>query len=285
MTTDPPPLTNPPASSARLPFWTRDSFVLLGGFLLVITLVTYFWWPLAAGVIRGINRNGQWWLHLDWLLIGIFLFTSFAIVARANLKTDALMIFVGLCGGLMIEAWGTQTNLWHYYTSERPPLWIIPAWPIANLATDRITRTLDFFIKKFSKGRSHDKAFKIAYWAIFSSFMFLMVSFIAPTLDKSFTVFSLLLCTAIMSTPTNHRRTVLTFAAGTTLGYFLELWGTTNHCWTYYTRETPPLFAVLAHGMASVAFWRAGLTLKMIWNRLQTARQITKQKRDPLIEI
>jgi len=30
----------------------------------------------------------------------------------------------------------------------------------------------------------------------------------------------------------------------------------TRECWTYYTLETPPLFAVLSHGMAAVAFWR-----------------------------
>jgi hypothetical protein len=28
------------------------------------------------------------------------------------------------------------------------------------------------------------------------------------------------------------------------------------------------LFAVLAHGMAAVAFWRAGLMLKTIWGRI-----------------
>lgn len=59
------------------------------------------------------------------------------------------------------------------------------------------------------------------------------------------------------------------FAAGAGLGYFLELWGTTRECWTYYTLQTPPLFAVLAHGMAAVAFWRAGLVLKMLWGRIR----------------
>lgn len=54
---------------------------------------------------------------------------------------------------------------------------------------------------------------------------------------------------------------VLTFIAGISLGYFLELWGTTRLCWTYYTLDTPPLFAVLAHGMAAVAFWR----VKELW--------------------
>jgi hypothetical protein len=56
----------------------------------------------------------------------------------------------------------------------------------------------------------------------------------------------------------------LTFIAGAGLGYFLERWGTTRECWTYYTRQTPPLFAVMAHGMAAVAFWRAGLLVKHI---------------------
>ena len=54
---------------------------------------------------------------------------------------------------------------------------------------------------------------------------------------------------------------VLTFIAGAGLGYFLELWGTTRLCWTYYTLETPPFFAVLAHGMAAVSFWR----VKELW--------------------
>jgi hypothetical protein len=91
-----------------------------------------------------------------------------------------------------------------------------------------------------------------------------MLFFVWPTLSKSFTLMALGLCAMIILTPTDHRSAVLTFAAGTGLGYFLERWGTTRECWTYYTRETPPLFAVLAHGMAAVAFWRAGLLLKTL---------------------
>jgi hypothetical protein len=83
-----------------------------------------------------------------------------------------------------------------------------------------------------------------------------MVFFIIPTLGKSLTILSLALCVFLILTPVDHRSTVLIFIAGSGLGYFLELWGTTRLCWTYYTHQTPPLFAVLAHGMAALAFWR-----------------------------
>ena len=112
--------------------WTRDSSILLGGFFVTIFLIVYIWWPLAEEYLAYVDWNGAWWRYMDWLLLGIFLFMSITIVARANLKTDLLIVFVGICGGLAIESWGTQTNLWHYYTAERPPLWIIPAWPIAS---------------------------------------------------------------------------------------------------------------------------------------------------------
>ncbi|NWG34867.1 MAG: hypothetical protein HXY42_10515 [Chloroflexi bacterium] len=250
--------------------WTRDSSILLGGFLLTIFLIVYIWWPLAEEYLKYVNWDGAWWRYMDWLLLGIFGFMSVTIITRANLKTDGLIIVVGVCGGLAIESWGTQTNLWHYYTDERPPLWIIPAWPIANLSIDRVTRLFNWTINKIGQRFRfilQPSSFIIFYWITFASFISLMLVFVAPTFDKSFTWFSLALCILLVLTPTDHRFAMLTFIAGSGLGYFLELWGTTRECWTYYTLETPPLFAVLAHGMAAVAFWRAGLMLKMLWGR------------------
>ncbi len=249
-------------------FWTRDSSILLGGFLLTVFLIVYIWWPLAEEYLKYVDWNGAWWRYMDWLLLGIFGFMSITIIARANLKTDLLIVFVGVCGGLAIESWGTQTNLWHYYTAERPPLWIIPAWPIASLSIDRITRTLDWIINKvIGKSSSLQSLVSILYWLTFASFLTLMLVFVAPTFDKSFTWLALLLSILLILTPTDYRYAILTFIAGSGLGYYLELWGTTRECWTYYTYQTPPLFAVLAHGMAAVAFWRAGLMMKMLWGR------------------
>jgi hypothetical protein len=253
--------------------WTRHSYYLLSAFILVCVLIIYIWWPLIEEYLSYMDGRLPWYYYVDWLLLGIFLFMSLTIMARADLKADGLIIFVGLCGGLVIESWGTQTNLWHYYTAERPPLWIIPAWPIASLSIDRITRALNSVSTKFTKDTNLssfnfvnfvsfvEKAF---YWLTFCGFYILMLWFVAPTFDKPYTLGALLICAVMILTPPDRRLSVLVFAAGTGLGYFLEVWGTTRGCWIYYTNETPPLFAVLAHGIAAVAFWRTGLLLQQL---------------------
>jgi hypothetical protein len=253
-------------------FWTRDSSILLGGFLLTIFLIVYIWWPLAEEYLKYVDWDGEWWRYMDWLLLGIFGFMSMTIIARANLKTDILIVFVGICGGLAIESWGTQTNLWHYYTAERPPLWIIPAWPIASLSIDRITRLLDYGLRQLPSSVQSQGTLRSLYWITFASFLSLMLVFVAPTFDKSYTWLALILCILLILTPTDHRFALLTFVAGSGLGYYLEVWGTTRECWTYYTNQAPPLFAVLAHGMAAVAFWRAGLMLKMLGGKLDFSK-------------
>jgi len=209
---------------------------------------------------------------------------SLLIMAGADLKVDAWIVFVGFVGGLVIESWGTQTEIWWYYTAERPPLWIIPAWPIASLSIDRLVRLLRSWLPGENLSRSLQSAlrksgknstnsalsvvYKILYWLIFPAFYALMLTFVWPTLDKSFTILALVLVTLLILTPMDHRVALLTFMAGSALGYFLELWGTTRECWTYYTLATPPVFAVFAHGMAAVAFWRTVLVLQGLSDRI-----------------
>jgi hypothetical protein len=246
--------------------WTRSSSALLTMFLTTIALIVVVWWPLAEEVLALIPWHGEWWRYMDWLLLGVFLVMSALIVVGADLRTDLLIVFVGTFGGLVIESWGTQTLLWTYYTNERPPLWIIPAWPIASLSIDRLVRFLDVLVRS-----RRERLFRVGYWVIFLAFMLLMLPFVLPTISLPMTLGALVLCVFLIATPTDHRLAVLTFLAGSGLGYFLERWGTTRLCWTYYTQETPPLFAVLAHGMAAVAFWRTSLLLKPYYERSRSA--------------
>ncbi|MDO9084591.1 MAG: hypothetical protein Q7U53_00180 [Anaerolineaceae bacterium] len=229
----------------------------MSSFTLLLFVIGYVWWPLIEEYVSTYNPDLPFWVQFDWLLLSIFLVMSLLIMAKANIKKDLPIIIVGLFGGLVIESWGTQTELWFYYTFERPPLWIIPAWPIASLSIDRLFRLMKIKISNLPK-----KLIQFSYWFVFIGFYAYLLYFIWPTLDKSLTIMALLLCAFLILTPVNQRAMLLTFIAGSSLGYFLELWGTTRYCWTYYTFETPPFFAVLAHGMAAVAFWRV---VQLFW--------------------
>ncbi len=244
--------------------WNRTSLWLMSAFLALVGLIGYFWWPLLQEYLSYYDPSYPWWIQMDWLMLGIFTGMSLLIMAKADLSKDLWIIGVGLVGGLVIESWGTQTELWVYYTLERPPLWIIPAWPIASLSIDRLVRISQNALPH----RLPMRFWQALYGLTFGGFAVLMAIFVSPTWNKSLTIAASLLVLFLSLTPTDWRTAVITFWAGAGLGYFLELWGTTRECWTYYTAETPPLFAVLAHGMAAVAFWRAMLVSQRIFHAL-----------------
>ncbi len=231
--------------------WSKTSYVLLSGFLLILFLIGYVWWPLLAEYLSYFDPSIPIWRQLDWLLIGNFLVMSVLIMLNADIKRDIPYFLISLAGGFIIEAWGTRSELWTYYTFETPPLWIIPAWPIAALSVNRLYDIARKITRTVSDG-----VFRWIYWPVFLSFFLYMVIFIWPTRSHHLTIFSTLLCFGLILTSRDHRSDVLILAVGSILGYFLERWGTTRLCWTYYTGGTPPLFTVLAHGMASVAVWR-----------------------------
>ncbi|MEK7786317.1 MAG: hypothetical protein AAB658_12970, partial [Chloroflexota bacterium] len=223
--------------------WTRSSYFIASMFAAILFVIGVVWWPLVEANLAIIDWSQPLWLEvwrkMDWLLLFDFAVMSMLIMAGADLKADALIVFVGFAGGLVIESWGTQTHLWTYFTLERPPLWIIPAWPIASLSIDRLYRFLNRLVPLSSAQppAGDVSRFTFFYWPLFLVFYALMLVFVWPTLDKSLTIGALALCALLILSPTDYRAAVLTFAAGTGLGYFLELWGTTRLCWTYYTFE------------------------------------------------
>lgn len=231
--------------------WSGSSTLFLSVILSVIALVIIVWWPLVEDYARYFDPRFPLWMQIDWLLVGIFLFMSILITIGADLRKDALLVVVGLVGGFLIESWGTHTGLWSYYTGEKPPLWILPAWPIATLAIARMVRFAGLIRLRIS-----GHLLKITYAIIFTGFTIYMVAFTSPTLSHPYTLMAL--CGVLLITISSQDRhyDLLTFVCGAALGYFLENWGTTRECWTYYSLQKPPFFAVLAHGLASVAFWR-----------------------------
>lgn len=235
----------------------------MGAFTALVMLIVVLWWPLAVDYVTQVDWGGDWWRYADWLLLGVFAAMSLLVMAGADLKSDTLTALVGLAGGLVIESWGTQTQLWTYYTLERPPLWILPAWPVATLAIGRFAALLGRVSRRVER-----RWFVAAYGLMLGVFCPLMLVFTRHTIGEPLTIVALVLCGLIVFFPRDVRAAALVFLAGTGLGYFLELWGTTRLCWTYYTLEQPPLFAVMAHGMAALAFWRVEVLGKLVLKSL-----------------
>jgi len=272
----------PPLQPAKKPFyqkiseslaWTPSSYGLLSFLCVAIALVVIVWWPLVQDYLGTIDPAFPLWQQIDWLLVGIFLAMSLLILFGANFNPDSRIVVVGLAGGLVIETWGTQTHLWNYYTLERPPLWIIPAWPIASLATDRLARLLSILVESIHLARSSSHLlarlfrflrFECLSRLVFGGFFVFMIAFVWPTITKPATWLSLATAGILILAIKDHRKALLIFIAGSGLGYFLELWGTTRACWIYYNFQTPPLFAVFAHGFASYAFYRSGILLAQV---------------------
>jgi hypothetical protein len=195
----------------------------------------------------------------DALLWGLWVVMTAAIAWRFRLLEDGSLILVAAGGGFVIEWWGTNTNLWHYFTSERPPLWIVPAWPVATIVIDRIARVLGPWTRRLAFG----------YWAILPAFVIVMTSFAWPTIDVFATRMVVALMVGVVVVRPTHERDVTLFLCGSLLGIVLEYWGTSRQCWTYYTAEVPPPEAVFAHGFASVAFGRAHRLLEPVWRSLR----------------
>ncbi len=230
---------------------------------MIITLVIIVWWPLVEEYIQFFNPAYPFWLQVDWLLIGIFLVMSVLITVGADIRKDALLIVVSFAGGFLIESWGTHTGLWSYYTGEKPPLWIIPAWPIATLAIERLERIFGIITIKIP-----EKWMKWLYWVVFPGFLIYMLVFVYPTIGMAFTILAIIGVCLVIRFAGDLRYALTIFIAGAVLGIFLEYWGTTRECWTYYTLQKPPLFAILAHGLASVAFWRVTKLVEPILNKV-----------------
>lgn len=221
------------------------------------------------------------WLRFPWLvdlhapfdplLTLTWGFMTAALAWGVSPRRDVVRALVGLAGGLCIEGWGTIAGLWAYWTTERPPLWIIPAWAVAGLAIDRIARFIRPSLGPASEKMATPILLMFAVWFAW----FARGSFPHPATIAAFAAMI-----AVPLLPGNRREDLALFVGGSALGICLETWGTTHGVWYYVTKETPPIEAVLAHGFAAVAFQRAaGLVDRLLdWlgeRRAKTAAPVT----------
>jgi hypothetical protein len=245
-------------SSARqlLSGYSRGSIVVLVLLLACQTAIGIVFHPLVAA---------NMWMWRDPLLWGVWIFMTALLTWDIRPRRDGMLVAAGFFGGLVIEWWGTTTTLWTYFTAERPPIWILIAWPVAAVAIDRMARVLTLARSVLVKPLP-------LYLALLGGFIVWMAVYMWPFIGipSCWAIVAIMIGTLIWRPqPTKD---LCIFLAGSLLGIFLEYWGTSRHCWTYYSLQTPPPVAVFAHGFASVAFNRAVQLMERIGARLRTAR-------------
>lgn len=220
--------------------YDRRSLYAFGLLVTVGAGVGYRWSDL-------VDANGG----MDWLLAATWVAMAALLCWGVSPRRDLVLLAVGFVGGGVIEWWGTTSRIWTYFTQERPPLWILPAWPIAAIAIDRLSRLFDRAL-----GDRDERKFAVAYWLCLPAFVLWMIAFSRHSSELTSTRVVWALMIGVTLHCRHPRRDVAIFATGSFLGIFLEYWGTSRQCWTYYTGEVPPPVATFAHGFASVAFAR-----------------------------
>ncbi len=221
--------------------YNRRSLIAFSVVIVLCSLVGIKWWYLLVRNLKVV----------DWVLVTIWVAMTALLSWDVRFKKDVPLFVSAAMGGLVIEWWGTNTELWRYFSRERPPLWIIVAWPVAALSTDRIAFALDRVAPQ------DHRYWRFAYSVLLPLFVAWMTHFLWPTIGLTPSKVVVFLMVFVVATGRSYRRDVVLFVAGSALGIFLEYWGTSRHCWIYYTEQIPPPVAILAHGFASVAFTRA----------------------------
>jgi hypothetical protein len=198
-------------------------------------------------------------LGMDWLLGFIWAAMTALLCWGIDVRRDLTRAAVGFVGGLCIESWGTWSQLWWYWSDERPPLWILPAWPVSALAIDRIARMLAPVVPRPAA----------LWWLLLPPFVAAFTWFAWNTNAHPATQAAFVAMLVVLALPKDRAEDTRLFLGGALLGIFLEYWGTSRGCWTYYSREVPPWEAVVAHGFASVAFARGAWGVDRIWGRVR----------------
>ncbi|MEK7747006.1 MAG: hypothetical protein AAB576_10095 [Elusimicrobiota bacterium] len=208
---------------------------LVVGFIAAIALLRLDLF-LAAGKVTllQLERGGpaRWKLIGEVLLFGgILLATARLIPARVEPRRDGAIAVLATVAGFVAEYWGTHAGLWTYYTRERPPLWIVPAWTLGALVIDRLGSRAESTLAPRCGAAAH----RAAYWTLLIFFLLVTMSFVFPRPSLA-SYGGLAALAAALAYRAEARRDAWLFAAGLACVFFADLWGVTNNCWRYHTQ-------------------------------------------------
>ncbi|RZA05110.1 MAG: hypothetical protein EOP11_13560 [Proteobacteria bacterium] len=252
--------------------FNRASFLTIGALVLVILTLILKWPHLAAAEWNAVAKHADWWRHADWLLLGLGLFFVFCTAFDAHPRLDLSTVVAGMVGGAIIEVWGTRAGVWYYYTGERPPLWILPAWGMSALSNERLQRILMAYLpaswrEEMLSGAEGHPAIRRLYFAIMGALTLFFLWWVRDFLIHPATLLVLALIVSALISGKYPAYGLSLFFTGAMLGILLEIWGTTRHCWNYYDGKTPSPFPIFGHGIAAICFWKTKNLARGIWSR------------------
>lgn len=146
---------------------------------------------------------------------------------------DFFIVLAASAYGGLAETWGTRSGLWTYYTGERPPVWIIPAWPIGALVIERLSRRTAGLLERFSEDSLDSRLYRA--WAVLFCCVFIPFAAKSLLVPAGIAV-ALLSAFALFPRRARLKNDLSALLTGTVCVFFADLWGTTNHCWSYYVQ-------------------------------------------------
>ena len=242
--------------------FSRDSAWGFLALCLVVAALAFGWPDLLAQEWNAMFHSGNWLATTDWLLLSLGIFFLFCTLIGAEWRGDLATVIAGMIGGAIIEVWGTRTGLWYYYTGERPPAWILPAWGMSALSNEKLQRMSLLYLppslrEKIFAPMEESLLTKWAYLALAGALYAFYFWWAWPAISHPFAwVVSALMLGALWGARRYPAYALNLFVMGAFLGILLEIWGTTRHCWNYYDGKTPSPFPICGHGMAALGFWK-----------------------------
>ncbi|MFH1723565.1 MAG: hypothetical protein ABII00_02970 [Elusimicrobiota bacterium] len=186
--------------------------------------------------LRQMRRGGTVRLKLlgEIVLFGGFLLLTLRVIpAGIRPARDLALFLAASVAGYAVEAWGTRTGLWSYYTGEAPPLWIVPGWPLGALIFDRVApRAREAFSRRIP-----ERWQVVGYWALAAAALLAFLRFSVPAMGHpgTWAVFAALAAAFVCGR--EPKRDFWLIVTGMVYVFFADFWGTTNNCWRYYIQD------------------------------------------------